>query len=338
MILSMTRQIGSKGENRSMRTISIILILIIALAPFAQSKSVSNQKSSDKVEVKPVDKEEIIADSLSTAMVLIHLIASLRNSSYVEDLTHQELSVFEDGVKQDIQFFNRQDFTFDLVLMLDTNAGSAEKLQQMKSEAIAFVERLRPTDRIKVIAFDDSVRELCGFTDDRSALLGVIASIKLGQGNKLYDAIHQAIATVKEAQGTGKAMVILNSNVTKDNSNFSDDYTLYELTGAGVLVYPICYSANKSQSLKPFAERTGGQFYLANSPSLLADVFAKITRELSAVCWLGYYPTNRKRNGTYRKIEVRATRESIVVRTPSGYFAPDDTKQTRLSKTVNEFI
>jgi Ca-activated chloride channel family protein len=308
-----------------MRIVStIFFVLIIALTSPAQSNPIAGQKSSAKVGQPKSDAQDKIS-SCWPDLVVLPMSASLQNGSYVENLTHKELRVFENDVNQEIVFFSSEAMPSHIVLIFDTNAGSAEKLQQMKNAAVSFVERLSPTDHIKIIAFDDSVRELCDFTNDHARLRDAISSIKLGQGNKLYDAIHEAITAVKESKGSERAIVVLKSGAAKETSSYSDDYTLYELTQSCSLFYSICYGI-EDKNLEPHAERSGGKTYLASSPTLLAEAFAKITRDLSAVCWLGYYSTNIKRDGIYRKIEVQSTRKNVMIRAPSGYFAPDDKK------------
>jgi len=73
--------------------------------------------------------------------------------------------------------------------------------------------------------------------------------------------------------------------------------------------------------LKALADRSGGQVYRANAVSVLPQAFAAIAAELRTQYLLGYYPTNREHDGTYRKIQVKTSRKDIAIRARPGYRA-----------------
>ena len=73
--------------------------------------------------------------------------------------------------------------------------------------------------------------------------------------------------------------------------------------------------------LGALAERSGGRVYRADTVVLLPAAFAAIASELRTQYLLGYYPTNRVHNGTYRKIQVKTSRKDISIRARPGYRA-----------------
>ena len=73
-------------------------------------------------------------------------------------------------------------------------------------------------------------------------------------------------------------------------------------------------------SLDTLAEETGG-FAITNTNNS-ASKLQKIVDDNSSYYVLGYYPTNEKRDGRYRKIEVRLTRPGLIVHARKGYVAP----------------
>ena len=73
--------------------------------------------------------------------------------------------------------------------------------------------------------------------------------------------------------------------------------------------------------LKALAERSGGQVYRADSVTTLPQAFAAIAAELRTQYLLGYYPSNRNKDGSYRKIQVKTTRKDIAIRARPGYLA-----------------
>ncbi len=118
---------------------------------------------------------------IETSLVTVPVIASDRNDVYIPDLRQEEFSIYEDGVKQEIVFFAAVKEPFHVVLMLDTSASTQEKLGQIQRAASAFVAQLQPADRVKIISFDDEVRELGDFTNDREALRRAIEETRPGR-------------------------------------------------------------------------------------------------------------------------------------------------------------
>ncbi|HEU4768007.1 MAG TPA: VWA domain-containing protein, partial [Pyrinomonadaceae bacterium] len=126
------------------------------------------------------------------------------------------------------------------LLMLDTSASTQDKLRQIQAAAYAFVEQLQPSDRVKVISFDDQIRDLNEFTSNRETLRTSIYSTRSGQGTKVYDAFELALNAVRRIQGR-KAIVIFTDGMDWHSDRATFDGTLRYLDEEGVIVYPIRY-------------------------------------------------------------------------------------------------
>jgi hypothetical protein len=189
-------------------------------------------------EEPPQDVDTVKTD---TNLVAVPVIATDRAGIYVPDLTREEFTIFEDGVKQDVAVFATVSAPFHVVLMLDTSASTQEKLRLIREAAKAFVDQLQPADRVKVISFDEVVRDLNEFTNDRYLLAAAINKTKTGEGTKLYDAVELALNTLRLIKGR-KAVVLFTDGVDwhSDSATFED--TLRHLDEEGVLVYPIRYN------------------------------------------------------------------------------------------------
>lgn len=394
------------------------------------------------------DPQEVV--KTDTNLVTVPIIAVTNEGNYVPDLTQNEFAIMEDGKAQQIAFFATVSAPFHVVLVLDTSASTREKLGQIRRAAIAFVDQLQPADRVKVISFDDQVRDLNEFTNDRALLRGAINRTESGNGTKVYDAVELALQSIRTIQGR-KAIVLFSDGMDWFSDRASFDGTLRYLEEEGVIVYPIRYetradteriaregenqqtiptlptrdvinrpppgttaptfpgedestvpTAGQTKPTGPFglppaseilrrrreaererdreqrgdyprsdrlpapsdpsgprdlpgeypksgpkstaddaisrmldqayltadsylaklAERSGGRLVRADTLASLPAAFAQIAAELRTQYAIGYYPTNKERNGSYRKIKVNSTRKGVAVRARPGYRAP----------------
>ena len=72
------------------------------------------------------------------------------------------------------------------------------------------------------------------------------------------------------------------------------------------------------------AKNSGGNVFPVADLSEARNAFAKVAREIGTKYSLGYYPSNEKRDGTYRKIkvELKGVPAGVTVRAREGYTAP----------------
>jgi VWFA-related protein len=77
---------------------------------------------------------------------------------------------------------------------------------------------------------------------------------------------------------------------------------------------------DQQQSLRTLAEETGG--FASVSSNDFSNAFRRIVDENSSYYVLGYYPTNERRDGRFRRIEVRLKRPGLAVVARKGYAAP----------------
>ncbi|HEY0727716.1 MAG TPA: VWA domain-containing protein [Pyrinomonadaceae bacterium] len=185
----------------------------------------------------PQDVETIKID---TNLVTVPVIATDANGVYVADLKQEEFVLTEDGVAHQIAFFGKVSLPFYVVLMLDTSSSTQDKLRVIQQAALAFVQQLQPADRVKVISFDDKVRDLNEFTSNRKTLETAIYSTKSSEGTKVYDAFEMALDTVRRIQGR-KAIVIFSDGMDWHSDKATYNSNVRYLDEEGVIVYPIRY-------------------------------------------------------------------------------------------------
>lgn len=210
------------------RGFSLFLVLVVGV-PLALAQT-QNPPQAQDIETLKID----------TNLVTVPVIATDSSGVYVADLRQEEFLLSEDGVNQQIAFFGKVSLPFHVVLMLDTSSSTKDKLRLMQQAAFAFVQQLQPADRVKVISFDDHVRDLNEFTNNREILRAAIDGTRSGEGTKVYDAIELALNTIRRIQGR-KAIVMFSDGMDWHSDNATFNSTVRWLDEEGVIVYPIRY-------------------------------------------------------------------------------------------------
>jgi Ca-activated chloride channel family protein len=70
------------------------------------------------------------------------------------------------------------------------------------------------------------------------------------------------------------------------------------------------------------SDDTGGRVINVHNEKSLEKAFDVISEELRSQYVIGYYPTNNKHDGTFRKIHVDVSRPDVKVLARRGYYAP----------------
>lgn len=199
-------------------------------------------KNDNAPEVAEQQQDDGEVEKVDTNLVSIPVVVSDRAGVYVPDMRKEEFALSEDGVPQEVAFFATVTQPFTVVLMLDTSASTEEKLKDIRRAAVAFVGGLQAKDRVKVMSFDDEVRDLSPFTSDQETLGRAIQSVRAGKGTKLYDAMQTALNALKNDRGRRKAVVIFTDGVDFRSESFSYVNNIRALEESGAIVYPIRYN------------------------------------------------------------------------------------------------
>jgi VWFA-related protein len=193
---------------------------------------------------------------IDTALVSVPVIVSDRQGRYISGLKASDFTLYEDRVKQPIEFFADTEEPINVALLLDTSKSTTMVLDDIKKAAKDFVKQLRPQDRAMIVSFDFKETALCGLTSDRKTLEKAIGKARIGEipGTKLrdavYDVMREEFRTVK-----GRKAVILLTDGKDHGSEVSERALLDAATEADTLIYSVFY-----QSLPPnFAGRGGGR-------------------------------------------------------------------------------
>jgi len=277
---------------------------------------------------------------------LVNLFATVRDKhkGIVTGLTKDDFQVYEDGQLQEITNFSA-DSTLPLTLgiLLDTSGSEYFMLSSEKEAGSRFLARvLRKGDLSMVMTFDTDVDLLADFTDDRGVLDraihraqinapsgGMIAQGPLpssgGGGTNFYDAVYLAAHDKLSDEAGRKAIIVLtDAEDTGSKLRLTDAIEAAQRTDTVVHVLLVAADGGDQSVARRLTDETGGRMIIVRNEKNLEQAFDEISEELRFQYTIGYIPTNKKHDGSYRKIKVEMKNKDYSVLTRRGYYAPNN--------------
>ena len=178
---------------------------------------------------------------VNTTLVTLPVSVTDREGRYIPNLRKEDFRLWEDGMEQQVAFFASVDKPFSVVLMLDTSGSTRFQIDQIQDAAIAFVNQLRPDDRVMVVSFDDDIQVLSDFTGDRGRLRDAIRRTRTGNGTKLYDAVDMVINQYLSRVNGRKAIVLFTDGVDTTSHRASYASNVRDAEELDALIYPVQY-------------------------------------------------------------------------------------------------
>ncbi len=191
--------------------------------------------------VKTANDDEII--KVDTNLVTTPVSVLDRSGRFIPGLKQKDFKIFENGVPQKITHFQSSEQPFTVVLMIDTSPSTKYKIDEIHYAAVTFVNQLRPTDKVMVVAFDQRIKVLTEEpTAEKSKLYAAIYQAKFGSGTSLYDAVSFA-TSLDLINVTGrKAIVIFTDGVDTTSRRSDFESTVAAVQEVDALIYPIRYN------------------------------------------------------------------------------------------------
>jgi len=242
----------------------------------------------------------------------------------VPGLIQDDFSIYEDGVLQHVQFFESHEVPIDLILLIDTSASMADKIETVHDAAIGFLKTLRDADRGAVVTFGDNVNIVQALSGDRASLEHAVRQAQphgsTALNNALYVAMKQFARSAQQAGEIRRQAIAVLSDGEDTSSVISFEDVLAMARKSGINIYTICvqnrYSTARAEStrkyfsesdfaMKTLAQETGALSFFPQSVQELKGIYASISDELSNQYSIGYSPTNWRADGRFRRIVVK---------------------------------
>ncbi len=316
---------------------AFLVFSALAGTVLAQSGSgVPPRPQSDSTQTGANSAATFRADS---NLVLIPISVTDELNRFVLGLQKKDFRLFDDGVEQSIAHLSGEDVPLSVGLAFDTSGSMNYKLSTSKDAGKLFLKALNPEDEAFLVEFNDSAKLTAGFSNNADEIRNAIDKAQPGGLTALLDGIKLSLTSMKDAKNPRKAIVVIS-----DGGDNHSSYTAKQIEAlvreADVEVYAMgVFDPLASIALTPeevsgpkllseISAQTGGRAFAATFAGDLPSVAARIAIELRNQYVLGYYPTNRARDGKYHTIEVKipqpAGMPSLKAHWRQGYYAPSD--------------
>jgi VWFA-related protein len=253
----------------------------------------------------------------------------------VTNLTQTDFKLYEDDKPQTIERLNiDRDLPLNIAMLIDRSGTVQNQLKLEKDAAIEFLNKTlkHGKDRALVIGFDTGVDDLSqGFTDDIEKLSSPIRKILAGGSTAVFDAVFIASNQYLSKEPSRRVIVLI-SDGDDNNSRKTLDEALLASQKNEVAIYAISTNLSVGTSgadrdkgdktLKKLSQDTGGRAFFPKKLEDLETGFQSIGEEVRSQYSLIYSPTNKLRDGLFRRYRVVPNNKQYKVTAPSGYYAP----------------
>jgi Ca-activated chloride channel homolog len=312
-----------------------VLVLFSGLA-LAQTNS---EKTQQPTSVAPDSLQSPVTTFHAyTDLVLIPVTVTDTLNRFVLGLQKQDFHLYEDGAEQNVAHFSGEDAPLSVGVLFDESGSMDYKLRTSREAAVQFLKTFNKDDEVFLVEFADVAKVSIGFTPHIEEIQSLLRNAHAGGLTAMLDAINTGLLEMKKAKNSRKSLVIV-SDGGDNRSHYTSAQIESLVRQADVQIYamgvfePYFSFAQTPEEisgprlLSEIATQTGGRAFAAAFPGDLPSVANRIGVELRNQYVLGYYSSNKARDGKYRKVEIRISQPTglsspLKAHWRLGYYAP----------------
>ena len=330
-----------------------VLLLVLAASVAAQKPDSPPAAAPDSAPAQADEDQSAATFKANVEVVQLFFNVKDKHGALIPSLTKDNFDILEDGKPQTIKYFKAEtDLPLTLGILIDASGSQKRVLAIEQEVGGSFLENtLRPRDMASVFSFDVDVNLLQDFTGSVSRLKKALNEVKINsgtgacanlpglgggpipcpssgpRGTVLYDAVYVASHDAFAQEVGRKAMILLT-----DGEDQGSRLKIRDAIGAAHKADVICYVlliADRGITMgfgggdmhKLTAETGGRVIEVGNKFEKLKQAFDQISQELRSQYNIGYTPTNNNRDGSFRKVEIKAKGGEYKIQARSGYYA-----------------
>ena len=265
---------------------------------------------------------------IDTALVNVLGSVTDRKGRLVSNLTKDDFIIEEDGKRQEIvKFAKENELPLTMAMLIDVSPSTRSVLPEEKDTAVGFINSILTTkDLALVMKFDRTPKVVQEFTESTRRLETAIDSVSVGQGTSIYDAIVQASRDHLAHESGRKAIILISDGADTTSTHRLQD-ALFAAHESDSVIYSISNvvgNGGDPKTLNKLSDETGGAVFFIHRNGDFKGIFDQIADELRSQYSIAYKSSNPKKDGKFRAIKVTTRDTSLTVRTRKGYYAPSE--------------
>lgn len=332
------RILGLFADHRSGTLLRYSFAVIVALTT---ASDVAAQVDANPVHVlprtvstPPGPTQQVLRSNVD--LVLVNVTVLDRANRAITGLGPTDFQVLDDKSPQVVRYLANVDEPISLVVVLDASASMTRKLKEERGAFTELVNTSNPQDEFGLVVVSDKPRVALHFDDSISEIQAVADALHAEGATALWDGMYLGIQELKKAHYQRRAMVVI-SDGGDNHSHYTESELKSLLEEADVEMYAIgifdSFVHTFEEKLGPsqldeLASVTGGRLFSLRDVREFSRAVTQISNELRSQYVLGYYPSNRSRDGKWRKLKVRlagsAAQSSFRLYAKKGYYAPTE--------------
>jgi Ca-activated chloride channel family protein len=267
-------------------------------------------------------------------LVLVPLTVTDPHDRLVTGLERENFQVFDNGAAQTIKSFATEDAPLSIGIVFDLSGSMQGKFLRARKALTEFLRTCNPQDEFFVVGFNDRPAVLVDYTSDVEDVEARMVMLRPENRTALIDAMYLGVNHLKQAKYDRRALLVI-SDGGDNRSRYTDGELQRMIRESEVQIYAIgifdAYAPTEEEQngpilLKDVSEATGGRLFKVLDINDLADIAQRISEELRNEYVIGYTPTDRRRDGTWRKLKVKLIPPPglppMDVHSREGYYAP----------------
>ena len=267
--------------------------------------------------------------NVDVPLVNIDVSANTKDGGFIPGLKQGNFRIYEDGVEQKITNFAQTEAPITAVLLVEFANKSYAFMYDALVASYNFAANLKKDDWVAVTEFDMRPHILVDFTQDRRAIYGALNTLRIPGFSEVnvFDALYDTLDRLDRVEGRKEIILVTSGRDTFSKINYDQILKKIKAT-PNVTIYPIStgrafrewidarYGSNPNvnmamldyvqadNEMNTFAKLTGGQWYNPRFEGEFPDIFRDVAARVRNQYTLSYHPTNRKQDGSYRKVKV----------------------------------
>jgi len=273
---------------------------------------------------------------------LVNITFTVRNKQggLVGNLTKDDFAVFEDGKPQEVNRFERDtDLPLTIGLLIDVSGSMYNVIGTGRRAAAEFFRKvLRPKDLAFLITFGSQLELMQDLTSSTSLLEKGLNQVEgerptrvmtqgpvptTPRGTRMFDAVYLASDEVLKNEA-GRKVIVLLTDGADQGSVYKAAEALKRTHLADAVIYSFFYYepmyGSDEGALKRLSGDTGGRVFDVRRGSL-DKAFDQLQEEMRSQYAISYSPANDKKDGAFRRVEIKPKDSNLKVQARRGYYA-----------------